>query len=108
MKAKSQISPLFILVSALCVTTAPAKTITVNGGSLQTAIDGAHGGDTIVVNGGTYGAISIVGRSFSSSAPLIIKKGTGTPIIEVTRISGGRPIFIQNSSYIAFDGLTME
>ncbi len=100
---------LFFLICVFISFLAFAGEIYVNpGDNLQNAVDNASGGDVIIINGGTYGPLSITNRRFSESAPLIIKKGIATPTIKNNSISSGRAIYLSNVSYIAFDGLKLE
>jgi len=84
-------------------------TIQVNpGDNLQSVINNAGGGDVVVINGGTYGVISIKNRIFSTNAPLIIKAGSQVPTIKNSSISGGPPVDFENTAYVVLDGLKME
>ena len=95
-------------VGAVCAVfagTLSAATIEVNdGSSLQAAINGATGGDTIIVNEGTYDSILLFDRNFTEDQPLIIKSGTGTPTITRTT-SSGKAVYLDNISYVVLDGL---
>ncbi|MFA5263534.1 MAG: right-handed parallel beta-helix repeat-containing protein [Opitutaceae bacterium] len=82
----------------------------VNGDDLQAKIDGATGGDVLLLGTGTYSGIQIDHRHFTEAKPLIIKAAPGAkPIISGSdNRYGGYLAKISDSSYIVFDGLTME
>jgi hypothetical protein len=87
-----------------------AATITLSDGdNLQTAIDAANGGDTLVLNTGVYSQISFSGRHFTEAQPLIIKAAPGaTPIVRGSSYQQGYLARISSSSYVVLDGLTFE
>jgi hypothetical protein len=84
-----------------------AATIVVNSGdNLSSAVSGAGGGDTVLVNDGTYGGFEITDRTFSEAQPLIIKAAPGAAPLLQTGNWYLAPI--TNSSYIVLDGLVMD
>lgn len=88
-----------------------ATTINVSDGDdLQAKIDGAAGGDVLLLGTGTYHGFQIDNRHFTQTKPLIIKAAPGAkPLISGRdNMYGGYLGKISNSSYIVFDGLTME
>ena len=63
-RSAAGILALSFAASGAFVESASAATVTVKkGDDLQAAIDGAVNGDTIVVKAGTYGAVSLTGRT---------------------------------------------
>jgi hypothetical protein len=91
--------------------TTPAATINVsNGDNLQAKIDAAEGGDILLLGSGTYSGFRIDNRYFTQDKPLIIKAAPGTKPLISGDANGyaGRLVEISNSSYIVFDGLTLE
>jgi len=87
--------------------TSYAATITVSAGdSLADKINGASGGDTVLVGSGTYGAFQITDRNFPEAQPLIIRAAPGTkPVVQGTDWYLAP---ITRSSYIVLDGLTFD
>ena len=95
------------LLFLICSATSYAATIIVsNGDNLANKINGAAGGDTVLVNNGTYGAFQISNRNFTEALPLIIKAAPGArPLIQS---SDWYQAPITSSSYIVLDGLTFD
>jgi hypothetical protein len=89
----------------------PAATIKVSDGNdLQAKIDAAAGGDILLLDSGTYSGFKIDNRHFTQASPLIIKAAPGAKPLISGSGNGyvGHLVEINNSSYIVFDGLTME
>ncbi|HUL54476.1 MAG TPA: right-handed parallel beta-helix repeat-containing protein [Opitutaceae bacterium] len=86
-----------------------AASITVSDGDdLQAKIDGAAGGDVLLLGTGTYRGFRIDKRHFTEAAPLVLKAAPGaTPRLLGSDHAGylGR---ISDSSYLVLDGLTFE
>jgi hypothetical protein len=86
-----------------------AATINVSDGDdLQAKIDGAAGGDVLLLGTGTYRGFQIDHRHFTEAKPLAIKAAPGAkPLILGSNYAGylGK---ISDSSYLVFDGLTLE
>jgi len=89
----------------------PAATIKVSDGNdLQAKIDAAAGGDILLLDSGTYSGLQINNRHFTQANPLIIKAAPGAKPLISGSGNGyvGHLVEISNSSYIVFDGLTLE
>jgi hypothetical protein len=86
-----------------------AATIAVGpGDDLQAKIDGAAGGDVLLLATGTYRGVRLAHRHFTVDRPLIIKAAPGArPLILGTNY-GGYLGHLSDCSYIVFDGLTLE
>lgn len=86
-----------------------AATINVSeGDNLQAKIDGGAGGDVLLLGTGTYRGFQIDHRHFTEAKPLVIKAAPGAkPLIQGSNYAGylGQ---ISDSSYLVFDGLTLE
>jgi hypothetical protein len=98
----------FFLVLPVAI---PAATIKVsNGDDLQAKIDAATGGDILLLGSGTYSGFKIDNRHFTQDKPLIIKATPGAKPLISGDANGynGHLVEINYSSYIVFDGLTME
>ena len=82
--------------------------VTVNpGDDLNRILNSAGKGDTILINGGEYGRISISDLHFSEMQPLFITgNDTGPVIIKGNGISKGSAMELTNCSYILLEGLT--
>jgi len=96
-----------LVLILLCSATSYAATITVsNGDNPADKINGATGGDIVLVGAGTYGSFQITGRTFTEAQPLIIKAAPAAkPVIQ----SGDWYLApISSSSYIVLDGLTFD
>jgi hypothetical protein len=76
--------------------------------NLQSKIDGATGGDVLLLGAGTYGGFQIHDRHFTAAQPLIIRAAPGARPLILGHDYDGYLAHITNSSYIVLDGLTME
>jgi hypothetical protein len=87
-----------------------SASITVNSGdNLSTKIGSAVAGDVVLINAGTYGALSLSGKAGTAAKPFVIRKnGTGTVTIRNSSISGGRALQLTNCSYMVFEGVEMR
>ncbi|HOT85598.1 MAG TPA: right-handed parallel beta-helix repeat-containing protein [Methanofastidiosum sp.] len=99
-KIKSLILGILLLVSMLIVINpVSAATVTINpGGSIQTAIDSASPGDTILVNPGTYKGNLIVYK------PGLTIKSTGGPAVTIIDASQIDPCNYERSDCVAASG----
>lgn len=80
-----------------------------SGSNLQTAINQAKGGDTLLVEGGDYDIILIENRHFSESLPLVIKAQTArSVVVSSSSYTSTSPLRINNSSYVVIDGLVFK
>ncbi len=75
---------------------------------LQAVIDGAAGGDVLLLGTGTYRGFKIRGRHFTADLPLVIKAAPGARPLIRGRDYDGYLAHITDSSYLVLDGLTME
>lgn len=84
-----------------------AGVVVVNPGEdLNSIINSAKGGDTILVKPGTYAQVSLSGKNFSEQKPLIVRAdGSGTVIIKGDTIRKASALEINKCSYIIFEGL---
>jgi hypothetical protein len=97
------IVPLIVLAILLIASPLFAATVTVSGGggAIQTAIDAAGNGDTIMVDSGTYGAISLGNKNLSILADGDCTiDGSGSSV--AVSIGGG-----QNSDDTSISGFTI-
>jgi nitrous oxidase accessory protein len=100
-RAAAGILLLSFAASGAFVESASAATVTVKkGDDLQAAIDGAMNGDTIVVKAGTYGAVSLTGRT-----DLTIK-GRGKVI--VNGAAAQNCLALTNCQNITITGVTFQ
>jgi hypothetical protein len=77
-----------------------------NGENLAAKINGAQGGDTVLVAVGIYGGFRIENRVFTQAAPLVIRAAPGArPLI---RSADWYVTPISNSSYVVFDGFILD
>lgn len=107
-------SPAVLLMALAFVSsigTSPAATHAVNpGDDLNAKINSAVAGDTVLVSPGTYNAINLQNRIFSSSNKVVVRKnGTGNVVVRnLTLTTGAYAMYLKNVRYIAFDGLTFQ
>jgi len=79
-----------------------------NTGTIQSAVDAASSGDTIIVHSGTYGPFTVNGKSN------LAIKAASVPIVEgvqsVSTNYGNRDtvVFVKNSTNIVLEGLDIE
>lgn len=101
---------LLILLSIPSIGIRAARVYVSDGDDLQAKIDGATGGDVLLLGPGTYRGFEINNRHFTEARPLVIKAAPGAkPLISGSNnMYGGYLGKISKSSYIVFDGLTME
>lgn len=104
--------PGLLLLAILAVNlslTVDARVIEVAGGDdLQTAIDGARGGDTLSLGSGTYAGFRLDDRHFTEAEPLIIKAAPDARPVIRGRNYEGNLVNISRSSYVVLDGLELE
>ncbi|HUJ44191.1 MAG TPA: right-handed parallel beta-helix repeat-containing protein [Opitutaceae bacterium] len=79
-----------------------------DGDNLQSKIDGAAGGDVLLLGPGTYRGFRIDHRHFTAVRPLIVKAAPGARPRILGRDYAGYLGKISDSSYLVFDGLTLE
>jgi len=102
--------PLLTAALALSRPTATgAKIIPVAGGDdLQLKIDGARGGDIVLLGAGTYRGFKFADRHFTAGAPLVIKAAPGArPVIRGASYEEDHLAEISRSSYVVLDGLEL-
>ena len=75
---------------------------------LQAKIDGAAGGDVLLLATGTYRGFHIAHRHFTAARPLIIKAAPGARPLILGKDYAGYLGLLSDSSYLVFDGLTLE
>ncbi|MDO8951695.1 MAG: right-handed parallel beta-helix repeat-containing protein [Draconibacterium sp.] len=99
---------LMLLTFGMMFLTSQAGKVVVNPGEdLNTIINNAKGGDTILVKPGTYSQVSLSDKNFSEQKPLIVRAdGSETVLVKGDTISGGSALEISNCSYIIFEGIT--
>jgi hypothetical protein len=78
------------------------------GDDLQAKIDGAAGGDVLLLATGTYRGFRIAHRHFTPARPLIIKAAPGARPLILGKDYTGYLGLLSDSSYLVFDGLTLE
>ena len=96
---------------ALLLALAPARAavITVaDGDNLQAKIDGATGGDVLVLGTGTYAGFKINDRHFTAEQPLVLRAAPGARPLILGKNYEGYLGKLTNCSYLVFDGLTLE
>jgi hypothetical protein len=76
--------------------------------NLQAKIDGAAGGDVLLLGSGTYGGFRIHDRHFTADQPLIIRAAPGARPLILGHNYDGYLAHLTNSSYVVLDGLAME
>ena len=95
----------FLLLLFYSATSYAATIVVSNGDNLANKINGASGGDTVLVNNGTYAAFTLYNRKFTPALPLIIKAAPGAkPVIKNSWYQAP----MSNSCYIVLDGLTFD
>lgn len=84
-----------------------AQTVINPGDDFNSIINKASGGDVIEFNPGIYqGSISLIGKNFSESNPLIIKSAKGPNTVSIVKGDyKGSALSIKNSSYIMVNGI---
>ncbi|MFC2123199.1 nitrous oxide reductase family maturation protein NosD [Bacteroidota bacterium] len=79
------------------------------GDELSTILSTAKGGDTIMVEAGTYPAQQIQDLNFTADKPLVIKSfEKGGAIIKSVSNKSGTTLEIRDCSYIKFEGFVIE
>jgi hypothetical protein len=79
-----------------------------DGDNLQAKIDSATGGDVLLLGTGTYRGFRIDHRRFTEAKPLVIKAAPDAKPLILGSDYAGYLGKISDSSYLVFDGLTLE
>ena len=96
-----------LLISILIFPAHADNVIVKPGDDLNQILNSAGKGDTIFINAGEYGSISISDLHFSEMQPLVVMGNAEKPvIIKGNGISKGSAMEVTNCSYIVFEGLT--
>ncbi len=88
-----------------------AATIYVNpGDNINTKVNSAVAGDTVLVAPGTYGTIVIKNKHFTGTQPVIVKRNgtTGTVTVRNASTWDGHAVDLQNVRYIAFENIAFQ
>ena len=75
---------------------------------LQAKIDTAAGGDVLLLATGTYRGFRIANRHFTAARPLVIRAAPGAKPLILGKDYTGYLGRLSDSSYLVFDGLTLE
>jgi parallel beta-helix repeat protein len=99
---------LMILTFGIIFQAAQAKKIVVSpGDNLNSIINNASGGDSVIVKAGTYSNVSLSDKKYSEKTPLVIMTyGSDTVFVSGKTISKGCSLEINKCSYIIIEGLT--
>ena len=90
---------LFHPVQALVVAVNPGE-------DLNSILNNAKGGDTVLVKPGTYSKVTLSDKRFSEQKPLIVRAdGSGTVIVKGDTITRGSALELNNCSYIVLEGI---
>ena len=104
--------PLKIAISVFilgisCIKIPAAEIVVKTGDDLNTILNNAKEGDTLIINEGEFSAVHLVDKSFSAQKPLVVKaKIPGTVIIKGNTVSKGSSLEMNKCSYIIIEGLT--
>jgi len=99
---------LMLLTFGMMFLTSQAGVVVVNPDEdLNSILNNAKGGDTVLVKPGTYSKVTLSDKRFSEQKPLIVRAdGSGTVIVKGDTITRGSALELNNCSYIVFEGIT--
>jgi parallel beta-helix repeat protein len=108
MKSPYRITILLILI--LLSESSESGIVTgIPGDDLNSIINRAKGGDTIMVETGTYTALQLLDLNFSAESPLIVRSvKPGGAVIKNVSIISGSTLEIRNCSFIWFEGFVIQ
>ncbi|WP_108804716.1 right-handed parallel beta-helix repeat-containing protein [Aquimarina sp. Aq107] len=85
-----------------------AQIVVKNGDNLENVIKNARGGQTIIIESGTYDGLRLDQLKFSRSEPLIVKAKEGNNVIVDAKRNDNRALYLTNSSYLVFEGIKFK
>jgi nitrous oxidase accessory protein NosD len=99
--------PLIIFIVLITVQVTDGKiVVAVPGDDMNFIVNGAPGGDTVLIKAGTYGSVSLTEKRCTEKAPLVIRQmDSEKVIISGSTVSGGCALEIRNCSYVVVEGI---